>query len=98
MKLKQIMLMKTFIKFFLFFDFSDYPQGSNFCDPVNRKVIGKIKDEFWGKTISEFIRLKSKMCSLIVVGSEEYKKAKRVKVLLQRYKIKNTLIFCLISI
>ena len=46
MKLKQIMLMKTFIKFFLFFDFSDYPQGSNFCDPVNRKVIGKIKDEF----------------------------------------------------
>ena len=38
------------------------------------------------------------MCSLIVVGSEEYKKAKRVKVLLQRYKIKNTLIFCLISI
>ena len=46
MKLKQIMLMKTFIKFFLFFDFSDYPQGANFCDPVNRKVIGKIKDEF----------------------------------------------------
>ena len=28
------------------FDFSDYPQDSKFFDPVNKNVIGKVKDEF----------------------------------------------------
>ena len=28
------------------FDFSDYPLDSKFFDPVNKKVIGKMKDEF----------------------------------------------------
>ena len=32
-------------------------------DPVNKKVIGKMKDEFKGKIIREFVRLKSKMYS-----------------------------------
>ena len=43
------------------FDFSDYPLHSKFFDPVNKKVIGKMKDEFKGKIISEFAGLKSKM-------------------------------------
>ena len=43
------------------FDFNDYPLDSNFFDPVNKNVIGKMKDEFKRKTFSEFIRLKSKM-------------------------------------
>ena len=43
------------------FDFSNYPLHSKFFDPVNKKVIGKIKDEFKGRIISEFIGLKSKM-------------------------------------
>ena len=37
-----------------FFDFSEYSSNSKFFDPVNRKVIGKIKDEFKGKIVSEF--------------------------------------------
>ena len=37
------------------FGFSDYPQDSKFSNPVNKKVIGKMKDEFKGKIISEFI-------------------------------------------
>ena len=40
------------------FDFSDYPKDSKFYDPVNKNVIGKMKDEFKGKRISEFIGLK----------------------------------------
>ena len=28
------------------FDFSDYPLNSKFFDPVNKKLIGKMKDEF----------------------------------------------------
>ena len=58
------------------FDFSDYPEDLNFFDPVNKKVIGKMKDEVKGKIISEFSGLKSKTYSLIIVDGEEVKKAK----------------------
>ena len=47
------------------FDFSYYQQDSNFFDPANKKMIGKIKDELKGKIFSEFVGSKSKMCSLI---------------------------------
>ena len=59
------------------FDFSDYPLNSKFFDPVNKKVIGKMKDEFKGKIISEFVGLESKMYSLIDVD-DEVAKAKEV--------------------
>ena len=32
-------------------DFSDYPLDSKFFDPANKKVIGKMRDEFKGKKI-----------------------------------------------
>ena len=60
------------------FEFSHYSLNSKFFDPVNKKVIGKMKDEFKGKIISEFIGLRSKMYSLIDVDNEEVKKAKGV--------------------
>ena len=41
------------------FDFSDYPLGSKFFIPANKKVICKMKDEFEGQIIS--VGLKSKM-------------------------------------
>ena len=56
MKLEKKMFMKIFIyqdKHLL--DFSDYPLDSKFFDPVNKKVIGKMKDEFRGKTTNEFV-------------------------------------------
>ena len=37
-----------------------------------------MKDEFKGKIISEFVGLKSKMCSLVMVNNEEIKKAKGI--------------------
>ena len=60
------------------FDFSDYSLNSKFFYPVNKKVIGKMKDEFNGKIISEFVGLKSKIYSLFSVDDEEVTKAKRV--------------------
>ena len=49
------------------FDFSEYPVDSKFFDPVNKKVAGKMKDEY---------KLRSKMYSLISVDDEELTKAK----------------------
>ena len=58
------------------FGFSDYPMNSKFFDLANKRVIGKMKYEFKGKTISEFVGLKSKMYSLIAADDEEVKEAK----------------------
>ena len=55
-------------------------------DSVNKKVIGKMKDEFKGNIISEFARLKSKMYSLVDVDGKENKKAKGIN----RGVVKNT--------
>ena len=66
-----------FMKIFYLFDLSDYPQNSKFSESANKKVIGKIKDQFKGKIISEFIGLKSKVYSLIVVHGKQKKKDKR---------------------
>ena len=76
MKLKQKMFIKIFIKTKNFFN--DYPLDSRFFDPVNKKVMGKMKDKFKGRIIREFIGLKSKMYSLIDVDDEEVAKAKGV--------------------
>ena len=76
------------------FDFSDYPLHLKFFDPVNKKVIGKMKDELKGKVISDFVGLKSKMYSLISVYNEEFTKAKGVN---KEKDIKNLLVFCLIK-
>ena len=60
------------------FDFSDSSSNSKFFDLVNKKVIGKMKDEFKGKIISEFVGLKTKMDSLINADDKEVTKANGV--------------------
>ena len=47
------------------FDFSGYSKDSIYFDDSNKKKLGKMKDEFNGNKIDEFIGLKSKMYSLI---------------------------------
>ena len=51
-------------------DFSNYPVNLKYYDITNGNVLGKMKDEFKGVPISEFIGLKSKMYSLISVDDE----------------------------
>ena len=43
------------------FDFTDYSLNSKFFDPVNKKKIDNMKDEFKEKIITESFGLKSKM-------------------------------------
>ena len=58
------------------FDFSEYPVNSKYYDNSNKKVLGKMKDEFNGVKIAEFVGLKSKMYSLIISDDIEVNKAK----------------------
>ena len=59
MRLRQKIFIETL------FDYSDYPEDSQLYDPVNKKVIGKMKDEVRGNIINEFVKLKSKRYSLV---------------------------------
>ena len=43
------------------FVFSNYPLNSKFFNPVNKNDIRKMKNEFKGNIISEFVGLKTKM-------------------------------------
>ena len=60
------------------FDFSGYPIDSIYYDSLNKKVLGKMKDELNGPKIVEFVGLKSKMYSLISEDNKEVNKAKGV--------------------
>ena len=62
------------------FDFSKYPKDSKFFDGANKKVICKMKDESEGKTIGEFIGLKSKMYSILSDDGKESNTAKGVNI------------------
>ena len=61
------MCMKIFLNLF---DFSNYSKDPKFYDYANKKVIGKMKDEYGGFIIDQFIGLKSKMYSRKINGSE----------------------------
>ena len=52
------------------FDFSGYDKNSIYFYDSNKKVLGKMKHEFNGNKIDEFVGLKSKMYSLISAGWE----------------------------
>ena len=73
------------------FDFSDYPLNLKFFDPANKKVTGKLKDEFKGRIISESVGLKSKMYSLIGVNDEEVTKVKEVNKKIKHREFVNVL-------
>ena len=46
------------------FHFSNYSKDSKFFNETNKKVIGKMKYEFGGVIVTEFVGLKSKMYSI----------------------------------
>ena len=72
--------MKNFFKWKDLFDFSNYSKDSKFFDETNKKVIGKMRDEFGGVIVNEFVGLKSKMCSVKEIDGKEYNTAKGVSI------------------
>ena len=83
---------KDFYKDKYLFGFSDYSTDSKFFNPITEKIIGKMKDEYKGKIISEFVGLKSKMYSLIDVDDEETNKAKGVNIKIRHKEFLDILI------
>ena len=63
-EIKSENIYEEFFKWKDLFDFSNYSKDSEFFDDTNKNVIGKMKDEYGGNIIDEFIALKSKMYSI----------------------------------
>ena len=78
MKLKQKMFMKIFMKLKIYLILVTIHEIQSFLILLMKKLIDKMKDEFIGKTINEFVGLKSKMYYLVNIDGEENKKAKGV--------------------
>ena len=61
------------------FDNNDYLEISPYYCNVNKKIIGKFKDEACGIPITEFIGLKSKMYSYVKDNEKDGRTAKGIK-------------------
>ena len=82
---------KEFFKSKDFFDFSDYSKDSKFFNEANKKVIGKIKDEFGEVIIIEFVGLKLKMYSIKRIDGKEHNTAKGVSTAIEFDKSEDVL-------
>ena len=71
---------KEFFKWKNLFDFSNYPKDSIFYDDTNKIVTGKMRDEYGGVIIDQFIGLKSKMYSIRKINGSKSSTAKGVNI------------------
>ena len=64
------------------FDLSNFPVSSKYYCSNNKKVVGKMKDEYGGKSIVKFVGLKSKMYSILDESSNTKRAQTKVTMLL----------------
>ena len=65
------------------FNLSSYPKDSKYFDPVNEKVIGKMKGVHKGKPTHKFVGIKSKMHSILLDDGKEFNTAKGVNTAME---------------
>ena len=82
---------EKFFKWKELFDFSYYSKDLKIFDDANKKVIGKMKDEFGGVIATEFLGLKSKMYSIKKVDGKESNTAKGVNIATEFNEFKDVL-------
>ena len=82
---------EEFFKWKDLFDFSNYLKDSKFFDDANKKVIGKMKDEYGRVIIDQFIGLKSKMYSIRKINGSESTTAKGVNIATESSEFKDVL-------
>ena len=90
-EIKSADVYEEFFKHKHLFDFSNFPKESKFFDETNKKVIGKMKDEFGGVIVIEFVGLKSKMYSMKKIDGKECNTAKGVGIATEFNKFKDVL-------
>ena len=82
---------EEFFKWKDLLDFSNYSKDSKFFDETDKKVIDKMKDEFGGDIVNEFVGLKSKMHSMKKIDGKECNTAKGVSIATEFDKFKDVL-------
>ena len=82
---------KEFYKWKYFFDFSNYSKDSTFYDDTNKKVNGKMKVEYGGTIIDQFIGLKLKMYSIKIINGSESSTTKGVNIATEFNEFKDVL-------
>ena len=90
-KIKSKNVYEDFFKWKDLFDFSNYSKDSKFYDNTNKKVIGKMKNEYSGVIIDEFVGLKSKMYSIKKINGRESSTTKGVNIATEFNEFKNVL-------
>ena len=89
-EIKSENIYEEFLKWKDLFDLSNYPKDSKFFDETNKKV-SKMKDEFGGVIIDEFVGLKSKMYSMKEIDGKESNTARGVNTATEFNKFKDVL-------
>ena len=73
------------------FDPSNFPVSSKYCCSDNKKVVGRMKNEYGGKSILKFLGLKSKMYSILDESSNEKRTNKDDSVFIEFQEFHDTL-------
>ena len=82
---------EEFFKWKDLFDFSNYSKDSKCFNDANKKAIGKMKDEYGGVIIDQFIGLKSKMYLIKQIIGSESSTAKGVNIAAEFNEYKDAL-------
>ena len=90
-KIKSENVYEEFYKLKDLFNFSNYSKDSRFYDDTNKNVISKMKDEFGGVIMDEFIGLKAKMYSIKKIDGSESSTAKGVNIATEFNEFKDVL-------
>ena len=91
-KIKSKMFMKNFISGNIYLNLVIIQKIQSFLMRLIKKVIGKMKDEFGGLIITEFVELKSKMYSTKKIDGKEHNTAKGVSTATEFDNFKDVLI------
>ena len=73
------------------FDLNNFPNSSKYYCDENKKTVGKMKDEYGGKSILKFVDLKAKMYSLLDESSNEKSTSKGHNVFIEFQEFHDTL-------
>ena len=73
------------------FDLSNFLKSSKYYCDENKRMVGKMKDEYGGKLILKFVGLKSKMYSILDESKNEKSKNKGHNAFIEFQEFYNTL-------